>query len=614
MATEKQKTEQYGSSWMLRIRKSNDHFDKWESRFRCKTLEKYIEGLQTNQVDSIQGYSVGYYLNLFYSSIKVKKPSILFSNPVFSLAPKPWKYDWNPEIALQTARLKEDALNSFIQDSSLKFAEEIEMAMLDSWSYFGIIEVGYDAEWIQNPNAGLPVLKSDYYDLEGSEKSGKKLVEPEELPEKEWIYFKRIPAHRFRVGGSDSHDLARCNWAGYYEFVRTEDILANKKSFKNIDEKDWPTNRSDDFYWSDEHENESDFTTKGDYTKIWKVWDIRYKKFNIILEDQEKCILQDDFVRLPLFPLRWDLRRKGFYPVPVTYNWKSPQDEYNESRNQMKAHRRRVRQMWQSVEQTVDPDEIEKFVHGPDGTVIFVKRDQAIQPINNAPLDSSVINSLNISSGDFDKVSGTSNPQRGVSDRTTATEAATIEQRSRVREEVDRTIVAEWLCAIAKETLLTIIERFSEPFWIKRLKDPSTEEIGQDVQVLSQQYQMVHSAMLEDKTDFDVSISVDSMSPVTNEAEKRKFFEFISIVQNFPVMSLHPTLIREAAYRCDYRNEQVIQAIQKMAQLSMIAKEEEGQKNLQAQGQGNLAQNIQASATPPLQEEVRQQTENPTLQ
>lgn len=611
MTTEKQKEDQYGQSWMERIRKSNDYFDKWETQFRCKTLEKYIEGLSQSQ---IEGTGLGYYLNLFYSSIKVKKPSILFSNPTFSLAPKPWRYDWNPEIALQTARLKEDALNSFIQDSSLKFAEEIEMAMLDSWSYFGVIEVGYSAEWIRNPNAGQPVLKSDYYELEGSEKPGKTLVEPEEIPEKERVYFKRIPAHRFRVGGSDSHDLERCNWIGYYEFVRTEDILANKKSFKNVDSKDWPTNRSDDFYFDEGADKESEFTTRGDFTKIWKIWDVKYRKFSIILEDQEKCILQDDFQRLPLFPLRWDLRRKGFYPVPATFNWKSPQDEYNESRNQMRAHRRRVRQMWQMVEQTVDPDEIEKFVHGPDGTVIAVKRDQAIQPINNAPLDSSIINSLNISSSDFDKVSGTSNPMRGMSDRTTATEAATIEQRSRVREEVDRTIVAEWLCAIAKETLLIIIERFSEPFWIKRLKDPSTEEVGEDVQVLSQQYQMVHSAMLEDKTDFDVSISVDSMSPVTNEAEKKKFFEFISIVQNFPVMSLHPTLIREAAYRCDYRNEQVIQAVQKMAQLAMVAKEEEGKNNLQAQGQGNLAQNIQASATPPLQEEVRQQVANGPIQ
>jgi hypothetical protein len=551
---------------------------------------------------------------------KGENPSLLFSSPTFSLTPKPWKQDWNPEVAFQTARLKEDTLNSFIQEDSLKFTEEVEMAILDMWTYFGIIEVGYDAKWIQNPNAGLPALKSDYYELSPSETEGKIIYEPPELPEREWIYFKRIPAHRFRVGGSDSWDLERCNWVGYYEFIRTEDILANKKWFKNIDEKDWPSQRSDDYYWDDGSDNEKDFVTKGDYSKVWKLWDNRAKNFLMILESHEKCIFKEPFKRLPLFPLAFDRRRRGFYPVPATFNWKSPQDEYNESRNQMRAHRRRVRQMWQAVDQTVDPDEVDKFVSGPDSTIIWTKRDNAIQPIQNSPLDASVTNSLQISSIDFDKIAGTSNPQRGVSDRTTATEAITIEQRSRVREDFDREIIAKWLCKIAKETLLLIIERFSEPFWIKLQRDVG--EVGQEVSTLQKNYQLMHSSMIEDEVDFDLNISVSSLSPVTNEVEKRKFFEFLAVIQNFPVLSLHPTLIREAAYRCDYRNEQVIQAVQQMAQLSIMAKATEGQQNVAGQenqsvqqdGQNTTeAQNIMAQATPPAQEEVRQNIENPGI-
>ena len=610
----KVKEEEYGSHWMERIHKANEYFDKWEKRFRCKTLEKYYEGQL-----SAEGQR-SYYLNLFYSSIKVKKPSLLFSQPSFSLIPKPWKLDWNPEVALNVAKMKEDTLNSFVQESSLKFAEEIDMAVLDSWAYFGIMEVGYSANWIKNPNAGKPILKSDYYELKAGEAEGKVLEEPEEIPEKEWIYFKRIPAHRFRVGGSDSYDLERCNWAGYYEFIRTEDLLSNKKYFKNIEEKDWPTARSDDYYWDSNSDEEAEFSGKGDYSKVWKIYDIRAHKCLMISETNEKCIYESDFKRLPLFSLRFDLRRTGFYPIPVTFNWKGASDEYNEARNQMRNHRRRVRAMWQAVEQTVDPDEIDKFAHGPDFQIISVKRDAAIQPIQNPPLDSSITNSLTISSVDFDKVAGVSNPQRGVSDRTTATEASTIEQRSRVREDYDREIIAKWICAIGKETLNLVIEKFSEPFWIKQSKDPG--DVGQEVNALNEQYKLLNSAMLEDDNGFDLNISVSSMSPVTNEVEKKKFFEFISILQNFPVLSLHPTLIREAAYRCDYRNEQVVRATQQMAQLAIMAKANEGQKNLQAQeGQNNnqpeggstMSQNLQAQATPPAQEEVRQQVENPQL-
>ena len=517
MSTQKQKDEELASHWLERITKANEYFEKWERRFRCRILDKYIEGAQQSS-----DRPLSYYLNLFYSSIKVKKPSLLFSRPSFSLTPKPWRLDWNPEVAMGIARLKEDTLNSFIQEHSIKFADEIEMAMLDSWAYFGIIEVGYEANWIKNPNAGKPILKSDYYDTDSSDKSGKVLEEPEEIPEKEFVYFKRIPAHRFRVGGSDSHDMERCNWVGYYEFVRTEDLIANKKNLKNIDDKDWPSGRSDDFYSDGETTtNEAEFTAKGDYSKIWKIWDIRAKQFTIVLANPEKIIYKEEYKRLPIFGLRFDKRRTGWYPVPVTFNWKSPQDEINEAHNQMKNHRRRVRQMWQAVEQTIDPDELDKFVNGPDATVIFVKRDSAIQPINNSPLDSSIINSLQISSDDFDKIAGTSNPQRGVSDRTTATEAATIEQRARVREDVDREIVATWLCDIAREALLIITERFTEPFWIKLARDQG--EVGEEIADIQQRFKLIHAAMLDDDVDFDLNISVTSLSPVTNDVEKKKF-------------------------------------------------------------------------------------------
>lgn len=604
MSTVKQKDQEYASRWMERINKANEHFEKWERRFKCKTLDKYIEGLQAQG----NANSISYYLNLFYSSIKVKKPSLIFSHPSFSLTPKPWKLDWNPEVAMNISRLKEDTLNSFIQEHVLDFAGEVDMAVMDTWSYFGVIEVGYQANWISNPNACKPILKSDYYETDASDDPGDVLREPDEIPEKEFVYFKRIPAHRFRVGGSDSHKLERCSWAGYYEFVRTEDLLANKKNLKNLDEKDWPGQRSDDYYseYSDT-DDEKNFTANGDYTKIWKIWDIRAKTFSIVMASPEKCILKETFKRLPLFGLRFDKRRTGWYPIPVTFNWKSPQDEINECHNQMKTHRRRVRQMWQAVEQTIDPDEIEKFIHGPDATLVLVKRDNAIQPINNSPLDSSVINSLQISSSDFDKIAGTSNPQRGVSDRTTATEAATIEQRARVREDVEREIIADWLCDIARETLLTIVERFTEPFWIKLARDQG--EVGEEIGDIQQRYQLIHASMLEDEVDFDLNASVTSLSPVTNDVEKKKFLEFMAIIQNYSVLSLHPTLIREAAYRCDYRNEQVIKAIQQMAQLAMVAKAHEGEANLQAQN-SQMSQARVAQMTPPDQEQIRQQVSN----
>jgi hypothetical protein len=605
MANQKEiRDEDYARHWMTRIQNANEHFESWENTFKCRTLQNYIEGKQRER-------KTDYVLNLFYSSIKVKKPSLLFARPTFTLAPKPWKIDWNPDTAFTVSKLKEDTLNSTIQDSALKFSKEIDMAILDSWSYFGVIEVGYSANWISNPNAGRPILKSDYYEMDAGDKEGKTIAEPDEIPEKEFIYFRRIPAHRFRVGGTDSHDLERCNWCGYYDFVRTSDLLANKKYFKNLNEKDWPNSRSDDFYYDpgSNPDHEANFTGNGDYTKVWKIWDNRAKDFIILMQTPEKCLVKKSFKRLPLFGLKFDERRMGWFPIPVTYNWKGPQDEINESREQGRKHRRRVRQFHQAMEGTIEPDEVQKFISSPDGTLIWTKRDNAIQPVQNSPLDSSIMQSFQIGAEEFDKISATSNNQRGVSDRTTATESNTIETRTRIREESDQIIVAEWLCSIAKETLLTIIERFSEDFWIKRSADE--QEIGEEIQDLRGRYELINSEMLDDESEFDLNITVTSMSPVSNEIEKRKFFEFMAIIKTYDVMSLHPTIIREAAFRCDYRNEQVIKALQKMAQLALVAKAEEGKQNLSAQNvDTNMAQNQAEQQTPPDQAEIINQITN----
>jgi len=601
--------------WFSRIEGAEKYFADWEKRFRCKRLNEYIEGRSS-------GVNCKYSLNLIYSSIRIKRPAMLFTRPEFKISPKPWKEEFNPEFAYRVARLKEDTLNTFIQDSALKFSQEIDMAILDSWSYFGMIEVGYGANWILNPNAGLPILKSDYEDVSGNDNDlGKVLNEPDEIPEKEWVYFKRIPAHRFRVGGSDSHDIGRCNWVGYYEYVRSEDLIANKKFLDNVDpKKDWAGGRSDDYYF-DPYSDEKDLESQGDYVKIWKIWDLRKKEFNIFNASPHKWIYNETFNRLPLFGLRFDIRRAGWYPIPVIYNWINPQDEINESREQMRQHRRRARQMWQAQKDSIEPDEKDKFINSPDGTIIETKIPDAIRPINNAPLDASIVSTYQIGTVEFDKISGTSNNQRGVSDRVTATEANTIEARTRIREDSDRIVVAEWLCEIAKETLNVIIERFSNDFFIKRTADE--QEVGDEVNLLQETYEVVSSDQLDDGADFDVNISVNSQSPVTNEVEEKNFLKFMAVLQNYPILSLHPAVIREAAYKCGYRNEKVIGHLSEMARLAMIAKINEGQAQLKSQEayaanleQGNSgqeimggpqAQNTVQNATPPAIEQIRQQ-------
>ena len=255
--------------------------------------------------------------------------------------------------------------------------------------------------------------------------------------------------------------------------------------------------------------------------------------------------------------------------------------------------------MFQALADSVDADELEKFITGPDFTVITTKMKDAIQPIANGSTDASIIQSLQLAPDEFDKTAGVSNNQRGVSDRGTAQEATIVENRTRVREDYDQSQVAEFLCDIGRGILKTVISRFSEDFFIKRMADVG--EIGDEFEVLKLNYELINAQLLDDGADFDVTCTVTSLSPVTQEIELQKFLRFMSIITQYGVIALHPNVIRKIAYLCGFRDEVVIRSMMQSAQLAMMAQIEQGTANM-----GNMAQNQVAQDTPPTTEMVRQ--------
>lgn len=597
--------EKAASLWQQRIVSANKYFEDWERRFKCKTLEDYYEGKQWKENDRYEPYVV----NLVYSSIQVKQPSLLFSKPQFHLKSRPGKADFNSQEAFAAAQLQEDTLNSIVSDSLTNFAAEVHMSILDSWFYFGIIEVGYSADWINNPNAGKPILKSDY-NVDEDKEDANEVREPDKLPEKEWIYTKRIPAHTFRVGGIDSVFLGRNNWVGYYEYVRTQDLLA---AGVDKDKLEFAGSHSQEFFSGANVKN--DIERSGDLVKIWKIWDLRAKE-KLIYKDSPSNLLfpAESFKRLPLFDLRFAPRRKGFYPMPPVFNWKSPQDEINESHEMNRSHRRKARSLYQVQQQLVDEEELEKMMTAPDMTCIIVKKDDAIKPIQNPSVDGSLGIALQVAKDDYNIVSATSADQQGAADRETATAANIKSQVGQVRSTADQAIVAIWLCAIGKEILLQAREKLTLPFWISSnidiVKGPD------EVSDISNNYKLIEAEDLGDG-DFNVEISIESLSPVSNEDEKKKFLEFLAIITQYPLLAVNPDLIFEAAYRVGYRNRKVITQLVKVAQLQLMIQQsaltaQAAQSGMQPQnsgapGAGQAAQNSVQNQTPPMLNQIQQQ-------
>lgn len=581
------------------IRLSTTYHEKWWKQFRCSESIKYYEGAQW------AGYSAHFrndyrpaVVNLVFSTIEVQTPSLLFSQPIFNVIPK--KTAGEVESASRRTQLQEAALNTFVTDPDNLFAEEIEDAIIDAYFAFGLIEVGFDANYIINPNAAKPYLRKDGTPIQDTE--GKDIVQPEDIPEYEKVFVKRIHPAQFRVGGIDTRYLARCNWVAYYDYVNVID-LKNNKALKNTDKLVFAGARTEEFDSTFEFRSgELDkLCASGDVIKIWHYWDLRSHKFTLFSDVCDYDLFEAEFGELPLYDLKFHNRRRGFYPIPPVSQWLPPQDDLNEANEQVRVHRRRSSRKYLMRKGCMDSDSADKLMYGPDGSYEFTEGDPntcaAILPLAN--VDNSVRDTLVLAKDNFNVVSGTRSEARGEMDDTTATQASIADARSKVRESKPKFKVAIWLNKIARAIMLRQ-QQLTLPFWVK-VRDTPEETLLGSVQETKQYYDQITGLDIDD-VDFEVNIKVTSMSPIDNIEDKNKFLEFMAIINNYPQIALSPTLIRETAERIGYNtNEKVIRELQDMALLSQIA----------AQQQMNaLAQRGTAKVTPDANEKINNQLQN----
>ena len=590
------------SVWVKRISLANQRYEEWKNKYRCDDLENYFRGFQW-KLSRYETDHIPYTLNMVYSTVKIKLANYIVTNPRILVVPKPGDAAYNLEKAVASAQVKEALINTIIPDSNFPFV--VKKAARDSFTRFGIIEVGYSANFLENPYVDKPEYASD----KNPEVTRDRVItEPRETLESERIFFKHICPKRFRVGNIEGDTLESCNWVGYYDFVYIKDLAkALKKPWKELESELGTTAHIVE-------ESEEYLAKSEGLTKIWHIWDNRARKRYIITDCDGEERFDADFDRLPLFDLRWDLDFDGFYPIPPTFQWISPQDEINEAREQARNHRRRFTRKYQALENSITTEELDKFNYGPDGTVVFTKRDNALLPIASPDLGKASDQGLVVPKDDFNLVSATSQEARGMGDRVTATQANIIENRSSIREGAEVEDINMWMAKIVKEAILLARDRFVHPMYAEMPKT-SQSQMLQDY-TAGKGYDVITPEMIDDGYDFAVLIDVASTSPNQNELEKRKYLEFIAVMNQFPQLSMSPILIRETAYRIGYRNEQVIKEMQNAALIQMIgmAAQNGALPGEGGTGQGNAPQQIVEQTTPPTSGEIENQIGNQLIQ
>jgi len=597
----------YGSyqEWATQIADANHYYKNWETRYKCQTLVDYYKGFQwRNKVTNINTLNYRpYTINLTYSTIKIKIANFLFQNPTFLISPRPTTF-WNPDSASLSASIKQDALNAIISNRKVKFNQNVKRAALDSFFRFGVLEVGYAADW-RNPNKMRPHLKSD--DDSEIDITRDRVIDQNEIPEEERIYVKRVKPSRFRICVSDELELDELDWYGYFEYYNKRVLMKTKgidfpttekgiSSYSAVSSTVGDSEKFEDREWQKAVANQ-------DIVKCWHIWSPLKKKRYLIMDDGCFLLWEGDFERSPLITIRWDDDLDHWYPVPPVFQWLSSQDEINEAREQTRSFRRRFTRKFQVLENRVDPEEVEKFVSGPDGVAVTVKQQDAILPIQNPEQGVSAENALLVAKDDFNIITGTSAEARGQGDRETATEARLKDSRSQIRESADQLDFATFMADVGREVLLTASEKLTAPLWIKYTNTDSQDSTA---------WRVISADQLSDGYDFDIKVDITNATPAAMAMQEQAYMKFVSIVSQYPLVQLSPDLIRETALRVGYQNERIIKQMQQAAinQLRMQAAQMQQSQTQAGNGINAGRKAIAAQQSSPSPNEVDKQIAN----
>ena len=564
--------------WTERLEAADKCYKKWNDKYKCDILYKYYLGHQWREGTDENG-KLKYTINMIFPTIESQLPSQLFYHPRFKIKARPSHTQTPGSTADARAQLQEETLNYFVRDKRLAFKQETFDSLLESYFSFGAIEVGYSGNFADNPNAGKPVLKENS-DQPMTDSEGKAVMNPSQLLMAERVYFKRIPAEQFRVAPtSKSRQLSRCDWYAYFEWHHPEDLKRNKK-YKNTSNVR-TTGKLDSDTSPSTYSDADEESKVRSMAKVWKIYDLRAKVKYVLAEGNDKFLLDGEPMDLwedgtPVLQhaiLMRHPRLYDFYPLPAVYNWISPQDELNETRDMQRIHRKRfLRKYWALVSGFESQEEIAKLEQPIDGLIVRVTKENPVGPIPDAPLDPTVVRNIPQTKEDFREISGNPAEHRGIAEAETATQANIIDNESRIRDNKSRDNVADWLAEIGRIALYQLRKKMALPQWIQINVDTAAQ-IGMQLQAVKIQGEWANIQREDlDGVDTEVDVDVTSMAPKSEMQERDSWLAALGLITDpvrGPVLLANDILLRKTMAFFDLRDDQELQALKQFGIMAL---------------------------------------------
>ena len=568
-----QKEDKSVKLWMRRISAAKKAQEEWEARYEVSRCREYWCGIQRDDPTDSSGERRSQ-INKILPTVKARIPSLFFYYPYARVVASPAKNDTPGETVDDLAQLLQDTSNALVRDPRCDLKDQVAIALKEAHWAFGCIEVGYSADFGENPmlKEASPPLKEDEH-TEGVEAKPKddEYEQPESIITDEWFWTRRIPPRQILVSAPESTIVSENDWIGYWEYQHVEDVK-KAPAYKN----------TSDLKGGGDSEKPDDVDTSANDVKIYKIWDQRAKCRYVFAEGHKQTLLKQKYERLPLFFLRFEVEPDKFRPIPPIHNLLTIQDEYNDSREFLRMQRKTRVPRYTVAQDSLLPDELEKFEDNRPN--VWIKRRQntsgdVISPVMQPNMSDSALNSLTLSRQEFDELSGVGAESRQQASSDTATQAAIMNQRQTIQESFDRHTVAMWLGKIIRELMLLAIDKMTLPRWISLNTDSNSQFFPQDAMQIAMMHRQITMQNLSEASEelrWDVSVDVESLSPVSEQEKQGQWMQTLQLISNpmvAPLLAMSQPLLKRTLDLSGIKNGKdqaaVMEALQKKAQLEM---------------------------------------------
>lgn len=569
--------------WMRRIKSAQMVKEAWENYYRVKECYRYWTGNQRD--DPWDGGDRKAQHNMIHPDVAEQMAAMYFNAPYGKVVASPTRSETPGETIIEKSRRLQDTGINLVLDPKVGFRENTFLAIKESNWAFGAVEVGYSADFADNPSSARPALMekkqakvtTPLADSPAAAQAGTPVeamdMEIRTLRSKllgETIYVKHIPSNQVLVSASDKAILGNNDWLGYWEEHPLEDVRRSTAYENTEDLKATGTLKARD--------DGGDV----DRVRLYKIWDLRTMTKVVLSEGHEKFLKRERFERCTLKLLRMDVDPYHFYPVPPVYLKLASQDEYNDSAEYMRKMRIGTVPRYTYDEDAVEPDQAAKF-QSRDMNVMIPRKGGTrapIEPVTQPSTAGAAVQTLSLGEKEFNTASSSVGSPYNPATQT-ATRAALANAKVQASDDFDRKMVADFLSGVIEELIMTALENMNIARLVAMNVDLDSPMALEEAAAVAKTFQMIDAEKLRDASlgiSWHIEIDPDNLSPISEAERGQKLLSAIGLItqnQAAVLFSQVPSLLKQVLYSAGIRIgsdvDAVQQALKLIVQMNMMA-------------------------------------------